>query len=98
VSPEQERQRDRIRAAKAELKAALAAHVHVRSDGGCAVCETDGGWSCPDAPDGYCHYTTVLDRPTTVLLRDGTTTEIAEPMTNFWNDVCLFCGEPDERK
>lgn len=100
MTPEQQAQRARILAARAELKAALAAHTHVHSEAGCAVCDDGHGWACPEAPDGWCHYNPVRGSTTTVLLRDGTTVELPEPVEEQHEDcgICLFCGEPDERK
>lgn len=100
MTPLQQQQHDRIKAAQAELRAALDAHEHSLSEAGCAVCGTSLTWDCPESPDGYCHYVTEWGSDTKVLLRDGTTVELSEPTPRQYQteDACLFCGEPDERK
>ena len=82
------------------LDDALKAHVHSYSDAGCEVCGTIRAHSCPESPDGYCHYRTVVGSSSTVLLRDGTTVELDEPVEPKYqsDDICFFCDEPDERK
>lgn len=100
MTPEQQAAHDRIVQARKVLDEALAAHAHVQAETGCIVCGTTFGHRCPDAPDGRCHYHTVEGSDRLVLMNDGTTVEVQEPVAEEWqnDDSCLFCGEPDERK
>lgn len=80
----------------------------------CKVCGTvqahDHGWTCEKSPDGICHYYTDTDRDGVrcVVLTDGTMDHNfprTEEGSNWeWHpdyetdDMCLYCGEPEERK
>ena len=84
MTPEQEKQKARIKVAEKELRDAHAAHECVvepatpgETDGFaiCPICRHVFGWWCPNSPDHLCDY---------------------EPPGN--PDNCNYCHEPDERK
>lgn len=58
---------------------------------------TDNGWFCPDSPDHACHYFT---EDGLVVLTSGD--RIQPPpehdVTGETEDICIFCGLPEERK
>lgn len=61
LTDEQAAERSRIMAARAELRDAMAAHLHVPKPDGwegaeCAICEADLGWWCPKSPSNLCEY------------------------------------------
>ena len=63
----------------------------------CEGCDCDFGWYCPDSPDHICHYHTDEGK---VELIDGT---LVDPPPGHdgedeYNEWCLYCGHPDERK
>lgn len=60
----------------------------------CAGCGKDFGWYCPDSPDRTCHY---YDYEGKVHLINGETVPTPEECFNCV-DMCIFCGDPEERK
>lgn len=65
-------------------------------------CEQSFGWRCKNSPDGVCHY---FSKDGKVQLIDGTTIPVPADVDGCIHnpdyeteDVCLFCGHPDERK
>lgn len=63
----------------------------------CLGCGGYFGWRCKKSPDGACHY---FSEDGKIELVDGTTVPVAEGHAPDYetDDVCLFCGMPDERK
>jgi ribonuclease HI len=63
----------------------------------CALCSDHFGWYCPDSPDHSCHYFSHAGK---VELSDGTLVD--KPANDYdgyeTDDMCLFCGDPQERK
>lgn len=69
----------------------------------CMYCgESLGSWRCKQSPDTVCH--TILDladySSTHIQLIDGSTVELTHDQRDRGIDpeLCVFCGEPDERK
>lgn len=71
----------------------------------CEVCGTDFGWHCPSSPDHCCHYFSERVAPGMepfVKLNNGGVAYLSsdhyENQAYESDDVCLFCGDPNERK
>lgn len=88
-----------------ELRNGLRNHEHWTwgaDNAFCEICEKDFGWRCPDSPDTVCHYYTKESNGKLVVeLVNGVelpfTKEGHKPDFET-DDVCLFCGAPEERK
>lgn len=77
----------------------------VDSSAWCELCGEDFGWHCPSSPDHCCHYFSERTAPgmePVVKLNNGGTaflsSEHSENQAYETDDVCLFCGDPQERK
>ena len=55
------------------------------------------GWDCPNSPDGECHY---YSHDNKVALNNGAlhVLPINHEKDDETEDMCIFCGEPEERK
>ncbi len=66
----------------------------------CAVCDgTFEEFYCPKSPDHLCHYQAddpEAEAPVLTLL-DETTIPYPRPHGSY-DEFCVYCGEPDERK
>ena len=64
----------------------------------CIVCRCSFGWRCKVSPDGVCHYFTGDDGK--VVMIDGSKVDPVEKIDkqDENDDMCLFCGFPEERK
>ena len=68
----------------------------------CTQCNKYYGWRCKKSPDGVCHYFT-QPKGKSVPLIDGTYDNKKFKTKNYnqeyeTEDLCLYCGHPDERK
>lgn len=64
----------------------------------CKLCNKDLGWRCKESPDQVCHYYNELDNNRLELI-DGSTIEVfMGEIHDTFEECCLFCGLPDERK
>lgn len=71
----------------------------------CDICGINMGWGCAESPDHVCHYfSTLRDGVRGVQLYGGVfhvIPELNEPNYKHiyeTDDICLFCGQPEERK
>lgn len=65
----------------------------------CLICKRNFGWACPDSKDGACHYPyEIAEDGGTITLNDRSQVTPEEPEGGFWNESCVFCGHPEERK
>lgn len=64
----------------------------------CEECHRGFGWWCPESPDHACHYHThhgMVELANGDLIEPPDTWEGPES-ENY--DMCIYCGDPDERK
>jgi len=76
----------------------------------CKSCKKDFGWRCKESPDQTCHYWTIIDRDGVRCVQlNNELLDHAFPRTfddgawhwhpdNETDDICLYCGLPEERK
>ncbi len=68
----------------------------------CIICNTYLGWKCPNSPDHVCHYDMVkMDNHEGVFLIDHTFHPLTDLQISEYNDydeICVFCNNPNERK
>lgn len=87
-----------------EVLTILCPHLNlVKSKGNsaCKMCRSLFSWWCPLSLDNLCHYET--DKKFDVTLKNGAKFNISPNYTQAaqeyeTEDVCLFCGDPEDRQ
>ncbi len=110
MTPEQQKLSEAIRAADALAIKSLSEARHLRNQcekhlviatqyGGavCAICSKSFGWSCGQSPDRVCHYES---KDGLVEMLDGAVLPVPKDhdASEETDDMCIFCGQPEERK
>lgn len=62
----------------------------------CDICQECFGWKCNKSPDQVCHYPCEVDEGTITLFNGEEFPVTIEDDPD--SEICIFCGNPDERK